>query len=305
MKRANLQRIALFALAAFTVPQNFYGQQKPAPFVFQNFTLSDFGDGNDAAQSLVWKPEFSEFAVQAKEDGQSNQGVADQQNDNGQQGQEKILLIGGNPDTNVNAVRYVEDVPEGVTDLVAGPQKYVLGVKARFTQQGYNTITLYPHRIGNAQDNQQAQEQENAKIDANPVATEAVQNPPDLTAPSTKIKIPFRGIATDISLWVWGGYYAWWVELYVRDYLNYDYQFPMGDLLYSGWRQKRVKIPSSVVQTRKRLPAIQTLSFEKIKLWSFPTEHVNQFYAYFDLLQQGAMVDMTVFNGKNLAEDIW
>ncbi|MGL4388827.1 MAG: hypothetical protein ACRCTJ_05495, partial [Brevinema sp.] len=60
-----------------------------------------------------------------------------------------------------------------------------------------------------------------------------------------------------------------------------------------------------IVQTRKRLPNLQALSFEKIKLWSFPTEHVNQFYVYFDLLQYGSVVDISIFNGKNLAEDIW
>ncbi|MGL4562908.1 MAG: flagellar filament outer layer protein FlaA [Brevinema sp.] len=319
MKRANLQRsIALFALAVMAVPFNVYGQHKKEPFVFKNFTLSDFGDGSDTAQSIVWKPTFSEFAVQAKgEDQQNTQDPAggDQQNQatgNQTQGDTNtVVVLGQNPDPNINAVRYSEAVPEGVTDLVSGPQKYVLGVKAQFTQQGYNWIELYPHRIGSSE-NQQASNPEDPAAtpaqQATPTSentTTAPDSPPDLNAESTKFKIPFKGIATDISMWVWGGYYAWWVELYVRDYLNYDYQFPMGDLLYTGWKQKRVQIPSSVIQTRKRLPAIQSLSFEKIKLWSFPTEHVNQFYVYFDLLQHGSIVEMDVFNGKNLAEDIW
>ncbi|MGL4393856.1 MAG: flagellar filament outer layer protein FlaA [Brevinema sp.] len=302
MKRANLQRtLALFALAAMAVPFNVFGQQKKAPFVFKNFTLSDFGDGIDAAQAVVWKPKFSEFAVQVKDE---NQNSANQQNT--QSDTNTVVVLGGNPDPNVNAVRYAEGVPEGVTELVEGVQKYVLGVKAQFTQQGYNWIELYPYRT-DGQTNVQGLAQGNLgdQAAASTATATAVESAPDPAAEGVEYRIPFRGYATDVSMWVWGGYYGWWVELYVRDYLNYDYQFPMGDLLYSGWKQKRINIPTSIVQTRKRLPSSQALSFEKIKIWSFPTELVNQFYVYFDLLQHGSVIDMSVFNGQNLAEDIW
>ncbi|MGL4388265.1 MAG: flagellar filament outer layer protein FlaA, partial [Brevinema sp.] len=267
MKRANLQRsIALFALAAMTVPFSLYGQNRKEPFVLKNFTLSDFGDGNDSSQSMIWKPKFSEFAVQVKEENQQGgeqNGQQDTQTDSN-----TVVVLGGNPDPNVNAVRYSEGVPEGVTDLIGGPQKYVLGLKAQFTQQGYNWIELHPYRTGDATNEQDP----SATPPANDQASTSEENSgeaPDPNAEGTLYKIPFKGIATDISMWVWGGYYAWWIELYVRDYLNYDYQFPMGDLLYSGWKQKRVTVPESIVQTRKRLPNLQALSFEKIKLWSF------------------------------------
>ena len=106
-------------------------------------------------------------------------------------------------------------------------------------------------------------------------------------------------------MWVWGGYYGWLVEAYLRDYLGYQYRIPMGDLLYTGWRQKRTAIPNNIVQSRKRLPAILTLEFEMLKLWSFPSERVDQFYVYFDLLQQGSIVSTEVFNGKKLESELW
>ncbi|MGL5956981.1 MAG: hypothetical protein ACRC0X_10375, partial [Brevinema sp.] len=64
MKRAYLHSIisyTMLVMAIFTAP--LYSQTQGS-YVFQNFTLSDFGDGYDAAKSLVWKPKFSEFAVQ-------------------------------------------------------------------------------------------------------------------------------------------------------------------------------------------------------------------------------------------------
>lgn len=294
MKRVNPKNVVLLAL--MIMPLMSYGQTEDGSFVFQNFTLSDFGDGYDKAQSLVWKPSFSEFVAQVpNENGQESTdttGATDnQQND-------KVIVRGGNPDPKRSAVRYTEAKPDGVTDIVAGVQKYVLGVKAQFTQQGYNWIELRPNRLDTA-----------GAADTTPPAAvntdTEVSTVPDINAKSTPYKIPFKGKAIDLSLWVWGGQYGWWIEVYTRDYLNYQYRFPLGDLLYSGWKQKRTSIPNSVVQDRKRQPASQPLTFEMIKLWSFPSESVDQFYVYFDLLQHGSVVSTEIFNGESLADDLW
>ncbi|MGL4367250.1 MAG: flagellar filament outer layer protein FlaA [Brevinemataceae bacterium] len=301
MKRVNLQYIMLSVFVA-VISTMVHGNTSKS-FVIQSFILSDFGDEYDAAQSLVWKPTFSEYVLQVKDEG------ADSNQNNGSSSQ--VVARGKNPDTNFSAVRYAEAKPDGITDVVAVNQKYVLGVKAQYTLQGYNWIELRPNRLGTAQEVAQAQKIATSSADNGQLMVTNAPNStnesaaPSLTDESHPFLIPFRGQALEVSLWAWGGQYGWWIEAYVRDYLNYQYRFPLGNLLYSGWRQKRIGIPDSVIQSRTRLPASQVLTFEMLKLWSFPSEKVDQFYAYFDLLQHATYISTDVFNGKNLADDVW
>ncbi|MGL5721953.1 MAG: flagellar filament outer layer protein FlaA [Brevinema sp.] len=290
MKRANLQ--LLLAVMCFGTGLVF-AQPASTNYIQRNFTLSDFGDSVDNAKSIVWKPRFSDTAVQAKDaEGENADAQAAQQD-----GQEPRPAM-SNPDPEKNAVRYAEEVPQGVTLDNAEPQKYVLGVKAQFFVQGYNWIELSPQILNNGEEGEQAQA-------APAEGGEGESTAPDPNAEAVPYRIPFTGYATDITLWAWGGQYAWWVEAYVRDYQNYQYRFNLGDLRYTGWRQKRASIPTSVVQGRKRLPASQPLTFEMIKLWSFPTEAVDMFYAYFDLLQTSTLISTDSFNGEKLANDLW
>lgn len=295
MKRANLH---LLFTVLFLCVGNAFSQQFATNFIQRNFTLSDFGDGIDASRSIVWKPRFSDTAVQVKQD---------QAQQDGQAGQNTDTILPNNPDPAKNAVRYTEEVPDGINADNAEPQKYVLGVKAQFFQQGYNWIELAPQILKTAADQQQAQQETPPAVQegAPPAQQAAPETAPDVNAETVPYKIPFSGRAVDVSLWAWGGQYAWWVEVYLRDYLNYQYRFNLGDLLYTGWKQKRAIIPDSVVQNRKRLPASQSLTFEMIKLWSFPSENVDMFYTYFDVLQTSVIVSADVFNGKKLAEDLW
>lgn len=323
MKRAYLHSIVstMAVMAIFISP--LYGQNKPTgSYVFQNFTLSDFGDGYDAAKKLVWKPKFSDYVVQA-EGAEENQATEEQAATENAESSIPKALGGGNPDPVRNAVRYTEGKPDGVTALVGGSQKFILGVKAAFTKQGYNWIELHPHiataqendqaadpAAGNPDDAQENQEDQGRVRDQNSetiLITTAgeVEAAPDPNIETEPFPIPFAGKAIDISIWVWGGHYGWWVEAYLRDYLGYQYRLPLGDLLYTGWRQKRSGIPKSVIQGRKRLPATQTLSFEMLKLWSFPTERVDNVYVYFDLLQHGSIVSTEIFNGKDLETLMW
>lgn len=315
MKRKNLHGIVSYTLVIMigAVAPLFGQAQDNGSYVFQNFTLSDFGDGYDAAKSLVWKPKFSDFVAQVPG---AEETVVDDGTGN------EVVVTGANPDPERSAVRYTEGTPDGVTDIVAGSQKFVLGVKAQFTQQGYNWIELSPYTLGEgAQDNAGAvanvadagtagavdtQAQASANADTYLLQTEGeVEAAPDPYADGQKFRIPFSGKATDITLWTWGGHYGWWLEASVRDHLGYLYTFPMGDLLYTGWKQKRIGIPNSVTQSRKRLPSEQSLEFEMLKLWSFPSERMDQFYVYFDLLQHGAIVDTDFFNGKELENQLW
>ena len=315
MKRANLHSIISYTMVIMTVLIGpLYGQvRQEGSYVSQNFTLSDFGDGYDNAKSLIWKPKFSEFVAQVPGDAQADDAVA------GDAVADEVVQVGQNPDPARSDVRYTQNKPEGITDFVGGPQQFVLGVKAQFTQQGYNWIELRPYTTGDAPAPAAVADPAAAPAAVADTQAEASVNPedfllktsgavdtaPDKDAEGEVFRIPFAGKATDISVWVWGGYYGWWVEAYLKDFLGYQYRLPMGDLLYTGWKQKRTAIPDSVVQRRDRLPSTQTLEFEMFKLWSFPSEKVDQFYVYFDLLQQGSVVSTEIFNGKKLESELW
>ena len=317
MKRAKLHSIISYTMVIMTVLiVPLHGQIKQeGSFVSQNFTLSDFGDGYDNAKSLIWKPAFSEFVAQVP----GEAGAADPAaGEAAVAGAEGVVQLGQNPDPARSTVRYAQNKPDGITDFVGGPQQFVLGVKAEFTQQGYNWIELRPYTTGDAPapaavaDPAAPAAAGGAQAEANLSPEDfllktsgAVDTAPDTTVEGEVFEIPFAGRATDVTVWVWGGHYGWWLEAYLNDYLGYEYRIPMGDLMYTGWKQKRAAIPESIIQKRNRLPATQSLVFEMFKLWSFPNEKVDQFYVYFDLLQQGSVVSTEIFNGKQLELELW
>ena len=315
MKRVNLHSIIFYTILGFLVVP-LYGQQTgDKGFVFQSITLSDFGDGYDAAKSLIWQPRFSDSVVQATVEGAA---VVDPAAAAGEAG-EAPAPTGVNYDPERAGVRYLEGRPDGIGTIVAGPQKFVLGVKAQFTQLGYNWIELHPRIAAGGAAAAVDPAAGGAPVAGEPVtiveaeeSTQlapptlgAVENAPDLNVESTPFRIPFTGIAQDLSVWVWGGYYGWWVEAYVRDYLGYQYRLPLGDLMFVGWKYKRIGITPNILQGRKRLPAFQSLTFEMFKLWSFPSEKVDQLYVYFDLLQHVTMVSTEIYNGKSLERQLW
>ena len=317
MKRAKLHSIISYTMVIMTVLiVPLHGQiRQEGSFVSQNFTLSDFGDGYDNAKSLIWKPAFSEFVAQVPgEEGDVAAGDAAA----GGAAAEGVVQIGQNPDPARSTVRYAQNKPDGITDFVGGPQQFVLGVKAEFTQQGYNWIELRPYTTGDAPAAAAVADpaapvvagDAQAEVNLSPEdfllkTSGAVDTAPDAAAEGEVFEIPFAGRATDVTIWVWGGHYGWWLEAYLKDYLGYQFRIPMGDLMYTGWKQKRAAIPESIIQKRNRLPATQSLVFEMFKLWSFPTEKVDQFYVYFDLLQQGSVVSTEIFNGKQLELELW
>lgn len=306
MKRAKLHSIISYTMVIMTVLiVPLHGQiRQEGSYVSQNFTLSDFGDGYDNAKSLIWKPEFSEFVAQVPGDA-----VVDPAAD-------AVVQLGQNSDPARSTVSYMQNKPEGITDFVGGPQQFVLGVKAEFTQQGYNWIELRPYITGEAPADPAVVDPAAPVVVADAGTTVspedfllktsgAIDAAPDKDAEGEVFRIPFAGRATDVSVWVWGGHYGWWLEAYLKDYLGYQFRIPMGDLMYTGWKQKRTAIPESIIQKRNRLPAVQSLEFEMFKLWSFPSEKVDQFYVYFDLLQQGSLVSTEIFNGKQLELELW
>jgi hypothetical protein len=66
-----------------------------------------------------------------------------------------------------------------------------------------------------------------------------------------------------------------------------------------------IQIPDNIPQAEMHVPFLKSLSLQMIKLWSYPTERVDQFYCYFSYLQVQTDVYIERFNGDDLANKRW
>ena len=145
-----------------------------------------------------------------------------------------------------------------------------LGIHGQFDRRGYNWIDLYPVSAENP--------------DGGPV----------------EITIP--GTVQTIDCWVWGSNFRFYIEVYLRDFRGVVHALRLGDISYIGWRNLSVNIPNTIAQSRRTLPAHQSLTFVKFRIWTQPVERVDDFYIYFKQLK--VLTDMfnPLFDGNDLAE---
>ncbi|MGC8764968.1 MAG: flagellar filament outer layer protein FlaA [Brevinematia bacterium] len=189
-------------------------------------------------------------------------------------------------DSNACNVRYFEAKPLGLPQEVDVRQKWSLGVKAQFIKKGYNWIELYP-----------------AKTDGKSILDS--QGAPNADVEAKLEPLPLVGIIKSLDMWVWGGNYNYWIEFYLLDYKGFLHRIPVGDIKYVGWRNLRTKIPEYIPQAENRVPFLKPLKLQTIKIWAYPDERVDQFYAYFDYLQVQTDVYLERFNGDDLATKAW
>jgi hypothetical protein len=153
-------------------------------------------------------------------------------------------------------------IPEG-RDLKA------LGLWGKFDRRGYNWVDIYP-----------------------------TSGEGDDAAPA---EIPIPGRAQTLDLWVWGSNLNYTLEAYVRDHLGVVHTIPLGSLHHTGWKNLRAAIPTAIPQAQRVLPRLAGLHFVKFRVWTQPTERVDNFYIYFDEFK--VLTDMfeTFYDGEDLA----
>ncbi len=154
-----------------------------------------------------------------------------------------------------------------------------LGVWGRFDRMGYNWIDLYP------------------------VAKEGGDD-------KTAVEIPLPGRAKMLDLWVWGSNFNYYMELYLRDAKGVVHLLNLGDLNFVGWKNLRVNVPDSIMQARRTAPSRQGLAFVKFRIWTRPSEHVDDFQIYLDQLKVLTDTFESLFDGDELAdpnrvEELW
>jgi len=143
------------------------------------------------------------------------------------------------------------------------------GINGRFDRQGYNWIDVYP----------------------------TLKETPD-----TPYEIPIPGRVQNMDMWVWGANLKYYIEVYVRDYMGVIHSLKLGDISYTGWRNLKVNIPTTIRQSRRILPSYAALTFVKFRIWTQPVEKVDNFYIYFK--QFKVLTDMfeSLFDGNDLAD---
>jgi hypothetical protein len=163
-----------------------------------------------------------------------------------------------------------------------------LGINSSFTRRGYNWIDVYPEG-------------------------------PDLEQKGIGFDIPGR--IRFMDMWVWGSNLDYTLEAYFRDWQGLIRTVNFGSIAYEGWRDLQVSIPASFPQTKKVLPNFAPLRFIKFRIWTSPTEIVDQLdptdprqttgvYIYFDQLKILTDTFEAPYDGEELTDrqtvqDLW
>ncbi|MCL2093251.1 MAG: flagellar filament outer layer protein FlaA [Treponema sp.] len=149
-----------------------------------------------------------------------------------------------------------------------------LGIWARFDRRGYNWVDVYPVAAGTGQDG-------------------------DYPEP---FEIPLPGRLQTMDMWVWGMNQNLTLEAYFRDHNGVVHAVPMGSLAFIGWRNLNIRIPNHIPQSRRTLPRLAGLTFVKFRIWTMPTERVDNIFVYFKQLKIVTDTFESLFDGSDLSD---
>jgi len=148
------------------------------------------------------------------------------------------------------------------------------GIWGKFDRRGYNWIDVYPAIPGSGVDGE------------DPEAFE----------------IPIPGRIQYMDMWVWGSNLNYYMEAYFRDHQGVVYSLNMGSLGFQGWKNLRVRIPTNIPQSKRVLPRLAGLTFVKFRIWTTPTERVDNFFVYFNQLKVLTDTFESLYDGDDLAD---
>jgi hypothetical protein len=148
-------------------------------------------------------------------------------------------------------VTYVPAWPVAIFGTNPENEVKSLGIWGKFDRRGFNWIDVYPVEAG-----------------------------ADEGAPATVIPIPGR--IQYLDMWVWGSNLRYTLEAYFRDFRGVIHVINLGSINHNGWKNLRAAVPSSVPQSKMVLPKLAALEFVKFRIWTDPSEQVDNFYVYFD-----------------------
>jgi len=164
-----------------------------------------------------------------------------------------------------------------------GKELKSLGIWGKFDRRGYNWVDIYPVKV-KSDEEAEAEGEEDDGEDPEP------------------FEIPIPGRIQYLDMWVWGSNLNYYLEAYFRDHQGVVHSLYMGSLAYQGWKNLRVKIPTSIPQSKRVLPRLAGLTFVKFRIWTTPVERVDNFYVYFDQMKVLTDTFESLFDGDELAD---
>ena len=69
-----------------------------------------------------------------------------------------------------------------------------------------------------------------------------------------------------------------------------------------GWRNLRVSVPPIIPQERRILPSNAELHFVKFRVWTYPTERVDNFFIYFKQFRLLSDMFNELYDGYDLGD---
>ncbi len=248
----------------------------------QTFVISDFGDEIDREDNIVWAVRYSDFAVPID--------VTEEGDD---------LAYNRAPDPEACNAQYHPGKPLGLPESMDQEQNWCLGIKAQYIRNGYNYIEIVPTT---PVETSVADISTNEPLNAIVMNTSSPTFEDDNYGEVAETNLNLTGVVQSLDLWLWGGNYDWWLEFHLKDYQGYEHQLEAGDISYIGWMNLRTTVPSYIPQSEHYVPFMQNLKIEKLKLWQYPTERIDQFFVYLDYMQVQTDVYVERFNGDDLSE---
>ncbi|MDR0561185.1 MAG: flagellar filament outer layer protein FlaA [Spirochaetaceae bacterium] len=175
-------------------------------------------------------------------------------------------------------VSYIDAWPTVMYGTNPDPAVKSLGIWGKFDRRGYNWIDVYPFEPGDDE--------------------------------HKSVTIPMTGRIQFIDLWVWGSNLRYSIEAYFRDYQGVMHAINLGSINHTGWKNLRASVPAGIPQSKTVLPKLAALEFVKFRIWTEPTERVDNFYIYLDRFNILKDAFETPYDGDNLqdpakVQEIW
>jgi hypothetical protein len=175
---------------------------------------------------------------------------------------------------------YVSAVPQALARQKQDDQEMQsLGIWGKFDRRGYNWIDLYPVAAGSGDE-------------------------------AVPFEIPLPGRVQSLDFWVWGSNLDFNIEAYVRDNQGVVHNIKVGSLKFTGWKNMRANIPARIPQSKRTPLDNAGIKFVKFRIWTQPTERVDNFYIYFDQLKVQTDTFESLYDGDELSDpghvqDLW
>jgi len=118
----------------------------------------------------------------------------------------------------------------------------------------------------------------------------------------TPFEIPMPGRVRYMDLWVWGSNLNYRMEGYVRDHRGVVHVVSFGSIAHNGWRNIRADVPDNIPQMRRAEFGSAPLRFVKFRIWTQPSERVNDFFIYLNQFKVLTDTFESIFDGDELAD---